>query len=467
MWKFTVSLGLCSLLASCSLPETELFADREAMKSVSIPIETVSRVVVKGHVISVVRNPVTTTHKGVSMVKSRFQIAADPLLSQFAVDDVYRKSHSIEDALTKLGMPDPVPGNVEYLIDGKAFFDDLEREVKGARRSVDTRVFIFDNDDVAMRYADLLRAKSETVPCRVLMDEMGSVASWWTPPESKMRNGFKSPKSVYQYLTKGSDVSVRESANPFLIADHAKLFVIDGKSAYIGGMNIGREYRYEWHDMMIKLKGPIVTAMQNDFNRAWRLQGGWGDWGLPFYSELSYRTVPRGDEYPIRILKTDAKSAQIRTSILAAIRMSKKRVYIQNSYFTSDGLVRELLGAINRGVDVRMVFPEHNDSKLLDRGNRDVAKTLVDAGARVYMYPKFTHVKAIVVDDWACVGSANYDGLSMRINEELNISYSNKKAVNRLVNNLFYEDFAVSKRVSKKMAEGWRNPILESVVDQL
>lgn len=467
MWKFTVSLGLCSFLASCSVPETELFADREAMKSVSIPIETVSRVVVKGHVLSAVRNPVTTTHKGVSMVKSRFQIAADPLLSQFEVDDVYRKSHSIEDALSKLGMPAPVPGNVEYLIDGKAFFTDLEREVKGARSSVDTRVFIFDNDDVAMHYADLLRMKSKDISCRVLMDEMGSIASWWTPPESKMNHGFKTPDSVRHYLTSNSNVYVRESANPFLITDHVKLFLIDGKMAYIGGMNVGREYRYDWHDMMVKLRGPVVTAMQNDFNRAWRLQGGWGDWGLPFYGDLDYRTQARSGEYPIRILKTDAKSAQIRTSIMAAIRMSKKRVYIQNSYFTSDGLVRELLGAINRGVDVRMVFPENNDSTLLDHGNRDVAKRLVDAGARVYMYPKFTHVKAIVVDDWACVGSANYDGLSMRINEELNISFTNKPAVNRLVNDLFYKDFAVSKRVSKKMAEGWQNPILESVVDQL
>ena len=147
--------------------------------------------------------------------------------------------------------------------------------------------------------------------------------------------------------------------------------------------------------------------------------------------------------------------------------MSKKRVYIQNSYFTSDGLVRELKDALARGVDVRMVFPEENDSKLLDKGNRDVAKQLIDAGAKVYMYPEFTHVKAVVVDDWACVGSANYDGLSMRINEEINISYSNRRAVDALVSQLFYKDFRVSKRVTPQMTQGWNNPILESVVDQL
>ncbi|GAA5495400.1 cardiolipin synthase [Rubritalea halochordaticola] len=428
---------------------------------------TVSKVVVRGHAVSILRNPVTTTSKGVSMVKSRFQIAADPLLSQIEMDEVYRNSHSIEDALTKIGMPEPIPGKVEYLIDGKAFFNDLERTVKGAKRSVDTRVFIYDNDDVAVWYSDLLRSKGDKVRCRVLMDELGSIASWWTPPATKMDHGFKSPESMYRYLTEGNKVEVRESKNPFLVTDHSKLFIVDQEVAYLGGMNVGREYRYEWHDMMVKVRGPVVTALQNDFDRAWILQGGWGDWQLPFHDYHSFRVYPRGGEYPIRILKTDAKSAQIRSAILAAIRMSKKRVYIQNSYFTADGLVRELKDALARGVDVRMVFPEENDSKLLDKGNRDVAKQLIDAGAKVYMYPEFTHVKAVVVDDWACVGSANYDGLSMRINEEINISYSNRRAVDALVSQLFYKDFRVSKRVTPQMTQGWNNPILESVVDQL
>ena len=76
------------------------------------------------------------------------------------------------------------------------------------------------------------------------------------------------------YLQHGSEVKVRKSRNPWLVTDHVKQIIIDGKTAYIGGMNIGREYRYDWHDMMIKLSGPVVTAMQNDFNRAWSLQGG-------------------------------------------------------------------------------------------------------------------------------------------------------------------------------------------------
>ena len=153
--------------------------------------------------------------------------------------------------------------------------------------------------------------------------------------------------------------------------------------------------------------------------------------------------------------------------MLAAIRMARRRVYCQNSYFTSDTLVAELVRAKRRGVDVRMVFPEDNDSKLLGLSNRGVAKDLLDVGARVYVYPKFTHVKAMVVDDWACVGSANYDGLSMRINEELNIAFTDKKVVGELVRDLFVKDFGRSKRLRKVDAGGWSGILLEGLVDQL
>ncbi|WP_435893036.1 phospholipase D-like domain-containing protein [Oceaniferula spumae] len=438
------------------------------MKTVGMPAEMIDKVILRGSVVSIIRNPVTGTHKGISMAHARGEVLVDPLLKLMpSVDENYRGTHTIEEVLDLIGMPEPVPGNVEYLIDGKEFFTDINAEVRRAQKQIDTRVFIFDNDDIAMDFADLLKKKSKDVKCRVLLDEMGSIAAWWVAPETKGKKPPLRESSIVDYLKDGSRVKVRKSLNPWLVADHSKLIVIDGKMAYLGGMNIGREYRYEWHDMMVKVTGPAVTALSNDFNRAWNLQGGWGDWALPFHKKLKYRKQVREGEIGIRILKTAAGNRDIEKAMLAAIRMSRKRVYLQNSYFTSDALQRELMAARERGVDVRLVLPEDNDSALLKAGNQAAAKQLVESGARVYMYQPFSHIKAIVVDDWACVGSANFDALSLKINEELNISFSDKAAVNRLVRDLFLKDFRASKLLRKRDVKDWDNLVMESIADQL
>ena len=99
---------------------------------------------------------------------------------------------------------------------------------------------------------------------------------------------------------------------------------------------------------------------------------------------------------------------------------------------------------------MNFIYPVQNDSKLLDSANRRFAATLLEHGCRIYAYPKFSHVKAVMVDDWVCLGSANLDGLSMRINGELNIAYSHKKSAQELRRRVFEEDMRRSKRLRVK-----------------
>ncbi len=231
-------------------------------------------------------------------------------------------------------------------------------------------------------------------------------------------------------------------------------------------MNIGREYRYDWHDMMFRVTGPIVSELQNNFNKAWRLQGGLGDWGYPFLKNKKYRTTVKPNEIPMRILKTEASISQIETASIAAIMMAKKRIYIQNSYFTSDILADALADASKRGVDVRLVFPEENDSNLLKVGNLQFVEKLIAAKAKVYQYPKFTHVKALIVDDWTCIGSANFDALSLRINKEINVAFTDKKATQQLVGKLFKPDFNKSKRIYK-VRPTLQDKLLKPIIEQL
>ena len=86
-------------------------------------------------------------------------------------------------------------------------------------------------------------------------------------------------------------MEVRASANPWLTIDHRKCIIIDGRQAYVGGMNIGWKYRYEWHDMMVRLTGPVVGRLEKDYGEAWAHAGTFGGFclclGLPLWPNPS------------------------------------------------------------------------------------------------------------------------------------------------------------------------------------
>jgi cardiolipin synthase len=446
--------GLFSMfvMTSCSLPDTPLWNERGSGAGAGMPAELIVKALAHGSMKSLVSNPVTGTTKGVSMWYERSRLLGENFNKERALlNPAYSKGANIEEGLDFVGLPKPLPGKVDLLVDGVEFFPALYRSVDEAKEQVDSQVFIFDNDDVATAFADRLRERSKKVKCRVLMDRLGSIGAWWTPPESPLPVGFVAPSSMPHYLKEDSRVKARMSQNPWLVADHSKLFMIDRKEAYLGGMNIGREYRYEWHDLMVRVTGPITTELQNRFDRAWKLQSFWGDVRSLFYrDQRPDLSEAKASHFPIRILRTRPERSEIEEAILVAVRMSRRKIFLQNSYVTSELLLRELVAARKRGVEVNFIYPVANDSKILDTANRRFAATLLKYGARIYAYPKFSHVKAVMVDDWVCLGSANLDGLSMRINAELNIAYSDRKSAEELRHRVFEEDIRRSKRLSKK-----------------
>ena len=121
--------------------------------------------------------------------------------------------------------------------------------------------------------------------------------------------------------------------------------------------------------------------------------------------------------------------------------------------------------ARRRGVDVRVVIPLRSDQGQLTRENVLTANALFENGVRVYIYPGMSHLKAAVFDGWACLGSANIDQLSLRINKEINIATSHPEAVDALVETLFERDFAASPEMEEVFAERWVDSLWELVGD--
>lgn len=150
-----------------------------------------------------------------------------------------------------------------------------------------------------------------------------------------------------------------------------------------------------------------------------------------------------------------------------AIRRSQHHVYIENAYFTDDVLMKELILARRRGVDVRVIIPLETDRGFITRNIVLAANTMLANGIRIYIYPGFSHAKAAIFDGWASVGSANMDRLSLRINREISITTSEPTAVEALMENLFQPDFDKSTELTQPFPERWSDYIIELFGDYL
>ncbi len=474
--KFLLLAAAPLLFASCGSLSSNAINSREQRPQANDPITGAGLLgfdFVRGTALSAIRQPITTTTLGLAVMwhRPREVFSGNIPVSTIVTPAPTEKpgSAEFEDLLDRNNIPNAQPGKLTWLVDGRKFFPELDREIAAARQSIDLQVYIFDNDDIAVRYADKLRLRAEDVEVRVMYDSLGSTFAHTSAPEKPAPRGFVPPAEITSYLQQGSDVRVRRTLNPWLVSDHSKLIVIDKRRAYMGGMNIGREYFSEWHDLMIRIEGPIVSSLQRDFNRTWRKNGPGGDLAL-FRKPASTRRVPPvSGEIPLRILRTDPAEGryEILKSTILAIRAAKKRIWLENPYVAHDDITLALEDAARRGIDVRMILPAKGDSAIMDIGNIAVARRLIQSGGKVYNYPRMTHMKVMICDDWATVGSANLDTLSMRINREINLSFNDPGQVRQLLDTVFYPDFRLSKRRRLTDTESPIAPIAEAIADQL
>jgi len=463
--------GLGVLLAACAAVPAS--ARRKQSSHAGTGGGTLAMAASRATVVAAVRQPVTTTRLGLAVLWHRPR----ELVSGNLPDTSTRQSiqpeapgtADFERLLDRRRFPRAESGSLKWLVDGPGFFPELDRQTTAARHSIDVQVFIFDNDDIAVRYADSLQRRAAEIPVRVLFDDIGSAFAHTSAPLALGPRGFAPPPDMRAYLQHQSKVRVRRILDPWLVCDHTKLLVFDRSSAILGGMNIGREYYSEWHDLMVRVEGPIVGTLAREFSRAWRKAGPWGDFALLRKPAVFRRPPPVSGGIPLRVLRTDPAEGrhEILDASLLAIRGARRRIWIENPYFAHDDLAAAVAAAARRGIDVRLIIPGRGDSTIMDAGNLATANGLILAGAKVYQYPKMTHLKAMVCDDWACVGSANLDTLSLRINRELNLTFSDGATVRELEEAVFLPDFRRSRRIRITETEDAANGLAEAIADQL
>lgn len=375
---------------------------------------------------------------------------------------------TFDDRLDSLGLSAPMPGTVRFLIDGPAFFDRLTEAIEDADESIKVRVYIFGTDDYALRIADLLKRRAGQVEVKVLVDYLGSLSAGREQHGGSLAG--TPPPSIFDYLGRDTGISVRASSNTWLTGDHTKTIVVDSERAFIGGMNIDRQYRFDWHDMMAEVRGPIVGRLERDFDAQWAGSGLGGDLARLLVQAKPDATteaaLPAGT-VDLRPLYTKPGDAQILRALLEAIRSARRYIYIQNPYVTDDEILAELVRARQRGVDVRLILPGRSDSAFMSSANLVAASALVSNGVAVYTYPGMSHLKAALIDGWSCFGSANLDKLSLRLNLETNLATSDPTVAAALEAQLFEPDFGRSQRLESPPTLGLGTYFVNFIADHL
>jgi len=459
------------------LPHPAGYAVERGGTGVGRAAETLSVLTVESHGLALLKNPFSAVGR---LVNSVAQILAGvgesgvasgggapvPVATAGSMDLVAWEREL--DELTGTGRN---RGAIRLLVDGDRYFPLLERRIREATTSIEIRVNIFDTDDVAVGVADLLRERSDEVEVRVLVDRLNTMMGGRALPSSPMPEGFRMPASIRKYLRTDSRVKVRSFLNPWGTSDHTKVLLFDRRFAHLGGMNIGREYRYEWHDLMVELEGPVVGALGRGMDHAWAHAGALGDLAFlvaTLRSDERFEGEPeRPDHVDLRLLHTRTGDPQILVAETAAMRRARREIWLQNPYLYDNAVVDELVKARRRGVDVRVILPADSDLSLGDLSNMVTANLLLENGVRVFVYPGMTHVKALIVDGWACLGSANFNALSLRRNLETNVATSDPGFVGVLRRELFEADLEACHELERPVDPGGGARLASWLMNQL
>lgn len=354
-------------------------------------------------------------------------------------------------------------GNDVTIFDtGRAKFDSLLADIAAATSYINLQYYIFEDDVIGTRVADALieRAKAG-VKVRVIYDHIGSI----NVSNKFFKRMAAAGIEAYPFFR----VAFPLFATRINWRNHRKLVVIDGKTGYIGGMNIADRYIHGgkfgvWRDTHIRIQGPAVGALQYSFAVDWRFMG------RELLEEAVYPTAgaPPGNA-GMHMLSCGPTSewSNIAYLLLKAIGNAKKRVLIQTPYFLpTESLLKALQVAALSRVDVRVMIPRKSDSFILTYASRSYISECLRAGVKIYLYqPGMLHSKTVVIDDdFASIGSANIDFRSFEHNFEANM-FIYSKEVNATMKHRFADDMRQSVRIK---LPAWRTrPIIHRAFESV
>jgi cardiolipin synthase len=357
--------------------------------------------------------------------------------------------------------PVTTDNQVKFYEEGQPAFDDMLQAIRNARHHVHLETFIFRPDQTGKLFLDALTQKAkEHVQVRLLYDAMGT---------------HRLPRRLLHPLHRaGGHSSLFLPINPLRrriqinMRNHRKILVVDGQTAFAGGLNIGDEYRSAsprfgfWRDTHCKLEGQAVAGLQRIFIEDWDFAA-----GENLYADEYFPPAPGSGSCPVQVIDSgpDREQKPIREIYFAAMLRARKRLWIASPYFIPDaGLMDALCLAGYLGVDVRLLTQDHPDKWIPLFAARYYLEEVLNAGIKVYQYTKgMMHSKVVLVDgEWGSVGSANLDNRSMHLNFEANCLIYSPDAVAEL-EEAFRHDLQFAIRLERHAYR--RRPLASRLLD--
>ncbi|NML14568.1 phospholipase D-like domain-containing protein [Azohydromonas caseinilytica] len=397
-------------------------------------------------------------------------------------NDVLDRHLAVEEAL--VGSPLVAGNRVQLLQDGPDTYEAMFAAIRGARDHVNLEFYILEDDDVGRRFREaLLERQHAGVQVNLIYDSVGSIGT---------------PKAFFDPLREaGVQVLEFNPVNPLKVRrgwnvnqrDHRKLLVVDGRVAFLGGINISgvysggslsgsgsrarsvrrqqeRQHRADelpWRDTQIQIEGPVVAEYQRLFMATWTAQHG------PALPPRDYFPTqqPAGSEVVRAIGSSpDEPYSFIYATLISALRSAEFEILITTAYFVPDPqLLDALQEAARRGVKIRMLLPSRSDSAFVLAAGRAYYQALLDSGVELYeRRDALLHAKTAVIDGvWSTVGSTNLDWRSFLHNQELNAVVLGP-AFGARMREVFNRDLAASRRIEP--AEWRRRPLRQRLMEQ-
>ncbi len=348
---------------------------------------------------------------------------------------------------------------ISFYSNGEELFNDLINDLEKAERSIHMEYFIWRSDALGERIRKvLIRKASEGVEIRLLFDGVGC----YRMMSLKYKRSLRKAGVLIRYFL--------DPLNPLSgwllnYCNHRKIVVVDGKTAYSGGMNIGSEYidggkRFKsWRDTHMRLNGDTVSLLQAVFLADWENSGG------KIQNEKDYIIASKEsfDNLPVQIVTSgpDSDWHSLKDLYFNMISNANEEILIASPYFVIDVAIEEaLITASLAGVRVRVIMAGSPPDKWVPFW---VAHTyyerLIESGVEFYQYQEgFYHSKFLIADGKiATTGTCNMDIRSFQLHYEVNaVIYDTARAM--VLKRVFDEDLLNCRKISLEDCENLSFP---------
>ena len=349
------------------------------------------------------------------------------------------------------GVPFTGGNRLEVLNNGDEFYPAMLDAIDAAEVSVTIEAYIYWAGAIGLDFARALAAKAQQgLPVKILLDAVGSATIGSDILKTLETGGCQLAwYNPIHWYTLGR----------FNHRTHRKSLIVDGRIGFTGGAGIADHWKghaqspEHWRDVQVRIEGPAVGALQTGFAQNWLQSTGELVTGLDYYPTFD---SSEGLWLQTIMSSPETGSSAVRTMYYLSIVSARESISIANPYFVPDETaIATLLDAKQRGVHVRiLVSGARNDNWLARHNSVRLYGPLLEAGIEILEYNRtMLHHKVMIVDDvWATVGTTNFDNRSFAHNEESNVCFHDREAVERLARD-FERDAAVSERVQ---LDAWR-----------